>query len=305
MSIHRGVPTVLIALAIVYVVWGSTYLAIRWGVEVTPPYLFASTRFLAAGALLLAYVRWRGMPMPSFARDGLPIAITSVLLLVGANGLVTWSEQWVASNQAALMVATSALWMAGLGSLGARGEPQSLATWAGLLVGFIGVAALVGDGLARQAAPGLAYVALGVSPILWAIGSIYGRHHPLSCPPLVTAAFQMLLAGVVMGLIGLAAGEGERWRWTTQSWYAWAYLVVLGSCIGYGAYYWLVHNTTPALLGTYAYVNPAVAVLIGWGLGGETLGATQWIGTGIILVGVVMVTLSQRPSRRTSVTGKD
>ena len=296
---------IAVNLALVYVIWGSTYLAIRWGVEATPPYLFASARFLAAGALLFLYVRLRGLAMPTRLAEWRTIAITGVLLLVGANGLVTWSEQWVASNQAALIVATAALWMAGLGSLGSKGERLGLLAWLGLLIGVAGVAVLVGEGLMQSRAPNAAYLALGISPILWAIGSIYGRRHPLSCPPLVTAAFQMLLAGVVMGLIGLAAGEGERWRWTTQSWYAWAYLVVLGSCVGYGAYYWLVHNTTPALLGTYAYVNPAVAVLIGWGLGGETLGATQWIGTGIILVGVVMVTLSQRPARRAPVTGKD
>lgn len=296
---------IAVNLALVYVIWGSTYLAIRWGVEATPPYLFASARFLAAGALLFLYVRLRGLAMPTRLAEWRTIAITGVLLLVGANGLVTWSEQWVASNQAALIVATAALWMAGLGSLGPKGERLGLLAWLGLLIGVAGVAVLVGEGLMQSRAPNAAYLALGISPILWAIGSIYGRRHPLSCPPLVTAAFQMLLAGVVMGLIGLAAGEGERWRWTTQSWYAWAYLVVLGSCVGYGAYYWLVHNTTPALLGTYAYVNPAVAVLIGWGLGGETLGATQWIGTGIILVGVVMVTLSQRPARRAPVTGKD
>ena len=295
----------LAALLIVYLVWGSTYLAIRWGVEVTPPYLFASTRFLFAGSLLLAYVRWRRLPMPAGIGDWRTIAITGVLLLVGANGLVTWSEQWVDSNQAALIVATAALWMAWLGSLGRRGEKLSGSAWFGLLVGVAGVAVLVGEGLTHSRAPNGAYIALGISPILWAVGSIYGRRHPLSCPPLVTAAFQMLLAGVVMGLIGLATGETARWRWTTQSWYAWAYLAIFGSCIGYGAYYWLVHNTTPALLGTYAYVNPAVAVLIGWGLGGETLGRTQWIGTGIILVGVVMVTLSQRPTRRAPVAGQD
>lgn len=295
---------VVLALATVYLVWGSTYLAIRIGVESTPPYLFASTRFLAAAALLLVYLRAKRLPMPSTASDWRTIVVTSVLLLVGANGLVTWSEQWVASNQAALMVATSALWMAGFGTLGARGESLSLATWGGLMVGFLGVAVLVGDGLLQHSAPATAYLALVISPIFWALGSIYGRRNPLSCPPLVTATFQMLIAGVLMGLIGLAAGEGERWRWTSQSWAAWAYLTVFGSCIAYGAYYWLVHNVTPAVLGTYAYVNPAVAVLLGCWLGGESLNKLQVIGTGVILVGVVLVTLSQRPPRSAPVSNK-
>lgn len=297
-------PQIYLALTIVYLVWGSTYLAIRIGVEVTPPYLFASLRFFAAGSLLLVFVLGRKLAMPTTRGDWITILCTSILLLVGANGLVTWSEQWVASNQAALMVATSALWMAGFGTLGSRGEPLSLATWAGLLVGFVGVAVLVGDGLLQHSAPGPAYLALIISPILWAMGSIYGRRHPLSCPPLVTAAFQMLIAGALMGLIGLAAGEGERWRWTSQSWAAWAYLTVFGSCIGYAAYYWLVHNVTPALLGTYAYVNPAVAVLLGCWLGGESLNRLQLVGTGVILIGVVLVTLSQRPARPTAVSSK-
>ena len=285
---------IVFALTTVYLVWGSTYLAIRIGVESTPPYLFASARFLAAAALLLVYLHAKRLPMPSTASDWRTIVVTSVLLLVGANGLVTWSEQWVASNQAALMVATSALWMAGFGTLGARGESLSLATWGGLLVGFLGVAVLVGDGLLQHSAPATAYLALVISPIFWALGSIYGRRNPLSCPPLVTATFQMLIAGVLMGLIGLAAGEGERWRWTSQSWAAWAYLTVFGSCIAYGAYYWLVHNVTPAVLGTYAYVNPAVAVLLGCWLGGESLNQLQIIGTGVILVGVVLVTQMRR-----------
>jgi drug/metabolite transporter (DMT)-like permease len=224
-------------------------------------------------------------------------AITATLLLAGANGLVTWSEQWVASNQAALIVATSALWMAGFGLMGRQGERLSALTWAGLIAGFLGVAVLVGDGLLQHAGPAKAYVALMVSPILWAAGSIYGRRHPLRCAPLMTAALQMLVAGVVMTGIGLVGGESARWHWNAQSLWAWAYLVVFGSCIAYGAYYWLVHHVTPSLLGTYAYVNPAIAVLLGAWLGNEHLGTMQLAGTGVILLGVVAVTLGQRGPR--------
>lgn len=285
---------IVLALLIVYVVWGSTYLAIRFGVAITPPYLFASARFIAAGLLLLAFARATGHQLPSSRADYKVIVITAVLLLAGANGLVTWSEQWVESNQAALMVATSALWMAGFGTLGARGERQSVLTWVGLVVGFIGVAVLVGEGLAHKSAPVGAYLALVIAPILWAAGSIYGRRHPQQCAPLMTAALQMLVAGVLMLGIGVVSGEHERWRWTAQSWGAWAYLTVFGSCIAYGAYYWLVHNVTPALLGTYAYVNPAIAVLLGAWLGAEHLSGMQLVGTGVILGGVIAVTLGQR-----------
>ncbi|MES2883451.1 MAG: EamA family transporter [Pseudomonadota bacterium] len=296
-----GFGKILGALLIVYVVWGSTYLAIRFGVEITPPYLFASLRFIAAGLILLAFAKAKGLSLPSTRADWRVIVITAVLLLVGANGLVTWSEQWVASNQAALMVATSALWMAGFGTLGARGERLGWMTWAGLLTGFVGVAVLMGEGLLHKSAPVGAYIALMISPVLWAAGSIFGRRNPLQCAPLMTAALQMLIAGVLMGAIGFAAGEHERWRWTAQSWWAWAYLTVFGSCIAYGAYYWLVHHVTPALLGTYAYVNPAIAVLLGAWLGGEHLSPTQMIGTGVILGGVVAVTLGQRmPMKKTA-----
>ncbi len=293
-----SVGKIALALLTVYVIWGSTYLAIRFGVAVTPPYLFASTRFVAAGLILLLYARATGLTLPTTRADWKVITITAVLLLVGANGLVTWSEQWVESNQAALMVATSALWMAGFGTLGARGERQSLLTWAGLLVGFLGVAVLVGEGLLHKSAPTGAYVALVISPIFWAAGSIYGRRNPQQCAPLMTAALQMLIAGVLMAGVGFATGEHERWRWTAQSWGAWAYLTVLGSCIAYGAYYWLVHNVTPALLGTYAYVNPAIAVLLGAWLGAEHLSGMQMIGTGVILGGVIAVTLGQRMPMR-------
>lgn len=289
---------VFVALLTVYVIWGSTYLAIRFGVEITPPYLFASTRFVAAGLILLVYAKATGLKLPTSRADWRVIVVTAVLLLVGANGLVTWSEQWVASNQAALMVATSALWMAGFGTLGARGERLGWLTWLGLLIGFAGVAVLVGEGLLQKSAPVGAYVALVISPILWAAGSIYGRRNPQQCAPLMTAALQMLVAGVLMAGVGLACGEHERWRWTAQTWWAWAYLTVLGSCVAYGAYYWLVHNVTPALLGTYAYVNPAIAVLLGAWLGAEHLSATQMIGTGVILGGVIAVTLGQRMPAR-------
>lgn len=288
------VGRIVLALATVYLIWGSTYLAIRFGVAITPPYLFASARFIAAGLILLAFARATGLKLPNTRADWKVIVITAVLLLVGANGLVTWSEQWVESNQAALMVATSALWMAGFGTLGARGERQSLLTWLGLVIGFVGVAVLVGEGLLHKSAPTGAYVALVISPIFWAAGSIYGRRNPQHCAPLMTAALQMLIAGLLMLGIGLVLGEHHRWRWTPQSWGAWAYLTVLGSCIAYGAYYWLVHNVTPALLGTYAYVNPAIAVLLGAWLGAEHLSAMQLVGTGVILGGVIAVTLGQR-----------
>ncbi|MGH8446851.1 MAG: EamA family transporter [Solimonas sp.] len=283
-----------LAFAIVYLVWGSTYLAIRIGVHDAPAILFAGMRFALAAPLMLAYAFWRGARLPTSRRDWLVIAVTSLLMLVGANGMVTWAEQWVQSNQAALIVATSALWMAGFGTLGGSGEALSRWTLAGLLVGFLGVAVLVGDGLHAEAAPLTAYALLIVSPILWAGGSVFARRYPVNCAPLMTAALQILIAGIVQTALGLALGEQTQWQWTPGVIGALLYLAVFGSCIAFGAYFWLVHEVKPAQLATYAYVNPAVAVLLGWLILDERLSAMQLAGTFIILLSVIAVTLASR-----------
>lgn len=283
-----------LAFAIVYLVWGSTYLAIRIGVHDAPAILFAGLRFLIAAGPMLAYAYWRGARLPRARRDWVVIVITALLMLVGANGLVTWSEQWVPSNQAALLVATSALWMAGFGTLGVGGEPLSRWTLVGLIVGFLGVAVLVGDGLRASAAPWFAYLVLVISPILWAAGSVVSRRHPVGCAPPMTAALQMAITGVVQTGLGLSLGEAAQWHWTTSSTAALLYLAIFGSCIGYGAYFWLVHQVTPSQLGTYAYVNPAVAVVLGWLVLDERLSTMQVGGTLIILLSVIAVTLASR-----------
>ena len=285
---------IAVAFAIVYLVWGSTYLAIRVGVQSLPPWLFAGVRFLFAGALMLAYARWRGAQLPVSRRDWLNITVTALLMLVAGNGLVTWSEQWVESNQAALIVATSALWIAWIGTWGARGERLNRLTLLGLGLGFGGVAVLVQSGLTLRTAPPLAYAALSLAPLTWAAGSVWSRRAPVACPPFMTAALQMLIAGVVMTAAGLALGEAARWHNEPLALAALAYLVLFGSCLAYGAYLWLVHEVPPARLGTYAYVNPAVAVVLGWWLLDEHLNTTQVAGTLIILAGVLLVTWASR-----------
>lgn len=289
---------VLLAFAIVYIVWGSTYLGIRVAVEAIPPALCAGLRFDIAGTLILMYALARGHRLPLSRRDWLSAAFTGSMMLIGGNGLVTYSEQWVPSNQAALIVATSALWIAWFGTFGAKGEKLRPLTVAGLLLGFAGVAVLVGGGISARTAPLLAYFALLLAPITWAIGSVYARRHPVANTPLVTAALQMLTAGIIMTIIGVVTGESSQIRWEPRSFIALAYLIVFGSCIAYAAYVWLVHEVTPALLGTYAYVNPAVAVFLGWLMLDETLTQTQVIGTLVILLSVIMVTLASTSFRR-------
>lgn len=280
------------AFGVLYVVWGSTYLAIRIVVEQLPPILSAGVRFTFAGALMLLYARWQGNAFPRSARDWATCCMTGALLLVGANGFVMWAEQWVDSNQAALIVATSALWTAWLGTLGASGERLTRSTIAGLLLGYAGVAVLVGDGLRLGHAPWYAYVALQLSPFLWALGSVLSRRRAPQCTPMMMASIQTLFAALVLVTLGFAMGENEKWTWAPRSLIALAYLVVFGSFIAYGAFLWLVHNVPPAQLGTYAYVNPAVAVFLGWWILDEHLAGLQIVGTAIILVGVLIVTVA-------------
>jgi drug/metabolite transporter (DMT)-like permease len=285
------------AFAAVYVVWGSTYLAIRVGVLADPPGLFNGGRFVSAGLLMLAYAFARGAKLPATARDWRGVLVPGAFMLIGGNGLVTWSEQWIPSNQAALMVAASALWLAWMGTLGVKGERLNGRTIVGLALGFGGVAVLVSSGLTAHVGPPLAYAAMLASPVFWSGGSVYSKRHPVSCAPAMTAALQMLAAGVVFTILGLAGGETSRWVWDRQAMVALAYLIVFGSCIAYGAYFWLVHEVQPALLGTYAYINPAIAVLLGWVMLGERLTPPQLAGTVIILAGVIIVTLASRKPR--------
>ncbi len=288
---------VLLAFGVVYLVWGSTYLAIRIGVTTMPFALFAGTRFLIAGLLMVTYAKLRGGEFPKTLVEWRDIAMVAVLMLVGGNGLVTWSEQWIESNQAALVIATSALWLAGLGTLGQSGERLNSATLVGLLLGFAGVAVLVSSGLQLGTAPPLAYAGLMLAPLMWSAGSIWSRRHTVSGTPIMTSGLQMLVAGAVMTTLGLALGETSRWTWDARGMGVLLYLIVFGSCIAYGAYTWLVHEVTPAQLGTYAYVNPAVAVLLGWWVLDERLNRAQVLGTIVILGGVIIVTLASRKPR--------
>jgi drug/metabolite transporter (DMT)-like permease len=219
-------------------------------------------------------------------------------VLVGGNGLVTWAEQWVDSGQAALVVATSALWLAGLGSLGPHGVPIGRAPALGLALGLLGVGLLVGAGLRIQAGPPFAYGALIVAPLLWAAGTIYARRRTVACAPVMNTALQLSLAGIALSAIGLARGETVPAQIDGRAVAAILYCAILGSCVAYSAFLWLLHRVSPALLGTYAYVNPAVAVVLGSALLSERMRPSQWIGTLVILAAVVLVTRGSRTAAR-------
>ncbi len=286
---------VIVALAVVYLVWGSTYLVIRIGVAELPPALFAGSRLATAGLLLIAYGRWRGQRAVPARADWRILLITAILMLVLANGLVVWGEQWLPSNQAALLVTTAALWIAGLGALGPHGHALAPRILIGLAMGFVGAALLlvpvgpiVLDHIGAQ-------LAILCAALAWAMGSIYMKRMRPATPSLLFAGWQSLVAGLILCAIGVVADELPRWTWTPSSLAALSYLIVFGSCLAFAAYIWLVHEVNPAVLGTYAYVNPLVAVVLGWWLLDESLGELQLAGMVVTLAGVLLVTL---PSAR-------
>ncbi|XXY52265.1 drug/metabolite exporter YedA [Sorangium sp. So ce269] len=290
----RGSWLVLLSLAALYLVWGSTYLAVSVALETLPPFLLAGVRFVTAGALLYGVLRLRGVPRPTLRQWG-AAAKVGVLLLVGGNGLVVVSQQWVSSGVAAVVVSTMPLWLALFtavraargGAPGPRGAPEvSRGEWVGLLVGFAGAALLhIGGDLHAEHAGALLIV---LAPVAWALGSLYSRTTPLPEGPMAVAA-EMLSGGAVMLGISALAGEQLAAAPSSRSLLALAYLVVFGSIVGLSAYTFLLRNTRPAIATSYAYVNPIVAIALGIALGGERASAATWAAAAIIGAGVVIV----------------
>jgi len=286
------VRRVVLAFLTLYLVWGSTYLAIRIGVQPLPPLLFAGARWLVAGAALLVYARLRGEAWPRTGREWRIMAIVGPLLIVGGNGLVVFGERWVESGLAALIVATTALWIAGLGSVGRQGEAVGAQAGLGLSIGFGGVVLLMWPTTATPQIHLLGELLIALAAFLWALGTIYARRARPRTPVVMATAIQSLIGGGILALMGAVAGEAGAWQWQFAGLAALAYLTVFGS-LGFFAYLWLMHHTTPAKLGTYAYVNPAIAVLLGGVLLDERLSGRQWLGTAIILAGVALVTTAK------------
>jgi len=291
----------LLAFAAVYVIWGSTYLAIRFAIETLPPFLMAGVRFLIAGSILYGWMRLRGTPRPTKA-EWRSTAIIGALLLAGGNGGVVWAEQFVPSGVAALLVATVPFWMVLLEWLRPGGERPSGGVVAGLLLGFVGLMLLVGPG--EWAGGGVNLLGAGalmLATLAWASGSIYSRGATLPAAPLLTTAMEMLAGGALLMLMGLGTGELaaiDVGAVSGRSLAALGYLIIFGSLIGFTAYVWLLGVAAPAKVSTYAYVNPVVAVLLGWALAGEPLTARVAVAVAVILGAVAVITLAR--SRKVS-----
>ncbi|WP_410786577.1 EamA family transporter [Kribbella sp. C-35] len=285
------------ALAVVYVVWGSTYLAIRVVVEAEiPPMLGMATRFLTAALLMAAGLALKsGWPRLRITRrEAIGAATVGILLLAFGNGAVAIAEQTVPSGLAALLVAAIPLWLMLL-RVGGGERPRSM-TWVGVLIGFGGAALLALSGGNTSAKP-LSVAILVVGTICWAIGSRYAPRLGLPRDPLVTALYEMVFGGTAMVLLGVLRGEPGRLhldRIHGSGWIALGYLVVFGSLLAYTAYSYLLANAPISLVGTYAYVNPAVAVFLGWLILSESLTWQILLGGAVIIVGVALVVTSER-----------
>ena len=300
-SASRG--KLVAAFAAVYVIWGSTYLAIRFALETLPPFLMAGARFLTAGAIVYGSMIARGAEHPTRInwRDGL---IVGGFLLLGGNGGVVWSEQWVPSGIAALLVATLPIWMALFDWMKGTGRKPTRRAALGIALGLAGVAVLVGpQSLGTGGVPlGPALVLVGAS-ISWAWGSIYSRGAAQPSSPMMATAMQMMCGGALLLVAGTVAGEWgslDLAGASTRSVLALLYLLFAGSIVGYSAYIWLLRHTSPANVATYAYVNPVVAVFLGWLLASEPITARVLAAAAIILVGVAVIVSAPNPSRVTA-----
>ena len=281
--------------------WGTTYLAIRVGLETLTPMLFAGLRFVVAGSILfLLMTRQRNARLP-IGRDWFDLGLVGLMLLGVGTGLVVWAEQWISSGMAALLVATGPFWVAGLEATRRGGERVGRLGVAGMLIGFAGLALLVGPDMMGASLSGrylLGVLLLQVGCFSWSAGSVYAKQHPTGVAPLLGASVQMLIAGVVLTLVGTFAGEWGEIRLSVRSASALAYLIVFGSIVAYGSFIYAMQKLPLSVVSTYSYINPVIAVLLGWIVLGEPLGWRVAAAAAIILGGVALVKAAPNISLR-------
>lgn len=283
---------VIAAFAVVYLIWGSTYLGIRYAVESIPPFLMAGARHLAAGLLLFAFALARGAKWPS-RREWRDAAIAGTLMLVIGNGGVTWAEQLIPSGIAALLVALTPVWMVLVDWARPGGVRPRVLVGIGLVVGLAGVVLLARKQMSGHgSAYGWGVAALIAASICWALGSVFNRTARKPESAFLGVALQMITGGGILLVISMLQGEVKQFscaQVTALSFGAWLYLAIAGSLIAYTAYVWLLHATTPARVATYAYVNPLIAVLLGCTIGHEVFSPEIYLAGGLIIVAVVLV----------------
>ncbi len=288
-----------VAFAAIYLIWGSTYLAIRFAVETLPPFLMLAARFGVAGLLLYGWLRLRGQPRPP-RQEWIGSTAVGGLLLVGGTGAVAWAEQWIPSGLAALIVAIVPMWMVILDWIRPGGRRPTRSIVAGLALGLAGVSLLVGPvelgGGGRMQVLGAAAVVVGT--ISWATGSVFGSSFHVPSVPRMAAALQMSMGGALLLTLGTLRGEWSRFDpagVSLRSGLSLVYLIVFGSVIAFAAYVYLLRVSTPARVGSYAYVNPVVAVFLGWALANEPVTSRTVIAAAVIITGVALIVSGRRP----------
>jgi drug/metabolite transporter (DMT)-like permease len=294
---HRPTGKTLLAFAIIYFVWGSTFLAIRVGVREVPPLVLAAMRFSVAGAVLYGWMLARGERSPT-AREWGSASLLGIVIFVFDYGLLFWAEQRVPSGIAAVMLATIPAFMALSEIIFLRTQRLTVRLGLALLIGLGGVAVLVSRALNLGGAPidKLGALALIFASISWSVASAMTRKLPLPQSKVMSSGAQMLAGGVFLTLAAAALGEFRNFHPSAvsrEAWLALLYLIVAGSIIGFTAYVWLIHHESPTKVGTYAYVNPIVAVLVGYFLGGEALSSRTILGTLCVLISVIVITTTR------------
>ncbi|HEV2441197.1 MAG TPA: EamA family transporter [Steroidobacteraceae bacterium] len=297
-SAHPPRWKTLIAFAIIYFVWGSTFYAIRVGVHEVPPLLLAALRFTIAGAVLFAWAVARGERLPS-RREWAATALVALLIFVVDYGFLFWAEQRVPSGTAAVILATIPAFMALAEITLLRTERLTFRLGSALLIGLAGVVVLVDPALGMAGTPvyTLGAVGLLVSAVSWSLASVLSKKLSMPSSKVMSAAAQMLVGGLLLCIVAAAAGEERGFHAgavSSGAWIALAYLTVAGSLVGFTAYTWLIHHQSPTKVGTYAYVNPVVAVALGHFLGGEVLDSRTVAGTALVLLSVIVITTRRR-----------
>lgn len=287
-----------LAFGIICLVWGTTYLGIRVAIETLPTFLLIAARFVVAGSILLGICKLRGERIPTSLSDWANLGFIGIMLIGVGNGAVVWAEHFVVSGFAALLVATSPIWMAAMEAMRKDGERLTTRKIIGILIGFAGVGILVSKDLSPSNFNPhflLGVIVLQIGSICWNFGSIRSKYHPVKASPLVSAAIQMLVGGTVMGIVGLAMGELPQFHFSTRSLIAYLYLMIFGSIVAYGAYVYALSKIKTSTLSLYAYINPAVAVVLGWAILDEPLGVRAILAMLVIFGGVALVQTGRKP----------
>ena len=289
----------VLCLATVYLVWGTSYIATRVGVLNLPPLLFAGLRFILGGILLTIVAFWRGFRLNALRGQWRHLLVLSFIGVALSNGMQSWALQWIPSHASALLNASCALWIVVFGLFGARAHHPGPRAITGLVIGFAGTVLLMWpeNGSFMTDALFIPQLVTLLACVVWSLGTIYMRNHSIDVDLFALIGLQMLLGGAWMALAGVVRGELPLWHWSTQGALALSYLVIFSCCFAYTAYGWLARHATPAQVGTYSYVNPAIAAVAGYVLLDEHISRLQFAGAVVILLGVLLINW---PSRRAS-----